>query len=70
MQKFKNIEEIAYILTIKGLVQGVGFRPFIFRLANQLKLKGWIKNTNYAVIIHIQGNKRKGIKLMSKIAND
>ncbi len=52
-----NTEEIAYLLTIKGLVQGVGFRPFIYRLANQLKIKGWTKNTNFAVIAHIQGLK-------------
>jgi hydrogenase maturation protein HypF len=29
---------------IEGIVQGVGFRPFIFKLANELGLKGYIYN--------------------------
>ncbi len=29
---------------IEGLVQGVGFRPFVFKLANELNLKGWVCN--------------------------
>lgn len=55
MYSTENSKEIAYLLTIKGLVQGVGFRPFLYRLANQLKIKGWTRNTNFAVITHIQG---------------
>lgn len=31
-------------MTIEGIVQGVGFRPFIYRLANEMDLKGWVKN--------------------------
>ena len=41
---------------IKGLVQGVGFRPFIYRLANQFKVTGWVDNRNDGVFIHAQGN--------------
>jgi len=55
MPTTENSKEIACLLTIKGLVQGVGFRPFVYRLANKLKINGWTKNTNYAVIAHIQG---------------
>jgi len=50
-----HLTDVAYKLTIIGLVQGVGFRPFVYRLANELKIKGWVKNTNYALIAHIQG---------------
>lgn len=31
-------------ITVTGIVQGVGFRPFIYRLAKQLNLKGYVKN--------------------------
>jgi hydrogenase maturation protein HypF len=42
-------------IEIKGIVQGVGFRPFIYSLANQYQLKGWVKNTSKGVIIEVDG---------------
>ncbi len=42
-------------LFIEGLVQGVGFRPFVFRLADSLNLKGFVYNQNNGVVINIQG---------------
>jgi hydrogenase maturation protein HypF len=32
-------------LAVRGAVQGVGFRPFVFRLAAELKLRGWVNNS-------------------------
>jgi hydrogenase maturation protein HypF len=43
------------LLHIKGRVQGVGFRPYIFRLANNYNLKGYVLNRPDGVIILIQG---------------
>jgi hydrogenase maturation protein HypF len=40
---------------ISGLVQGVGFRPYVYRLANALNLSGFIRNDAYGVHIEIQG---------------
>jgi hydrogenase maturation protein HypF len=37
-----------------GVVQGVGFRPFIFRLAKRFGYKGWVKNIGFGVEIHIE----------------
>lgn len=38
-----------------GGVQGVGFRPFVYRLAEELSLTGWIRNTPAGVTIEVQG---------------
>jgi hydrogenase maturation protein HypF len=40
---------------VSGIVQGVGFRPFVYRLARKLKLSGWVKNTSGNVAIEIEG---------------
>lgn len=46
---------VARRVIVRGIVQGVGFRPFIYRLAAQFGLKGWVHNTNEAVHIHVEG---------------
>jgi len=40
---------------ISGIVQGVGFRPFIFRLAGELGLSGWVRNIPAGVELEVQG---------------
>ena len=42
-------------LSVTGLVQGVGFRPFVSRLARRLGVTGWVANTAAAVEIHVEG---------------
>ncbi len=42
-------------IQVKGLVQGVGFRPFIYRIAHEHNLKGWVENRNDGVIINVNG---------------
>lgn len=42
-------------ILITGLVQGVGFRPHVYRTACSLKLSGWVQNTPLGVLIEIQG---------------
>ncbi len=44
---------------IRGTVQGVGFRPWVYRLAHQLDLKGFVRNTSQGVCIEIEGPKTK-----------
>ena len=46
---------IAKHIKITGLVQGVGFRPFVYRQAGQLGIKGWVRNHTGGVEIHIEG---------------
>ena len=40
---------------VKGVVQGVGFRPFVYGLASRLHLKGWVLNTTSGVVIEVEG---------------
>ena len=42
-------------VTVRGVVQGVGFRPFVYRLATQLKLRGWVSNSAQGVFIEVEG---------------
>lgn len=42
-------------LTISGAVQGVGFRPFVYRLATSLALAGWVNNSPQGVFIEVEG---------------
>jgi hydrogenase maturation protein HypF len=47
----------AYFIKVRGTVQGVGFRPFVYRLARANDLKGWVLNAQEGVRIHIEGEK-------------
>ena len=42
-------------VAVRGAVQGVGFRPFIYRLANGLGLSGWVNNSSQGVFIEVEG---------------
>lgn len=43
------------MIHVRGVVQGVGFRPFIYRLALRHRLSGWVRNTSGAVEIEAEG---------------
>ncbi len=44
-------------VTIHGAVQGVGFRPFVYRLATELDLRGWVLNSSQGVFIEVEGER-------------
>jgi len=46
---------IAQRIQVRGRVQGVGFRPFICRLARRFALRGWVRNRSGEVDIHVEG---------------
>jgi len=46
----------ARFLRVTGVVQGVGFRPFVYRLATRHSLSGWVRNVAGTVEIHIEGD--------------
>jgi hydrogenase maturation protein HypF len=58
----------SYHIHIKGRVQGVGFRPFIYRLAQRLQIKGWVSNTLDGV--HIEADNIQNIDIFCKTIKD
>jgi hydrogenase maturation protein HypF len=46
-------------LNVRGAVQGVGFRPFIYRLAHELSLTGWVNNSLRGVSIEVEGTREQ-----------
>ncbi len=44
-------------LVVRGAVQGVGFRPFVYRLASELGLSGWVRNASHGVHIEVEGDR-------------
>ena len=55
MDNVKANTEQRAVIDVQGVVQGVGFRPFIYRLAVQHKLRGWVRNTSGKVEIEVEG---------------
>src|ERR1039458_2027999 len=46
----------ACLIKVRGVVQGVGFRPFVYRIARELDLSGWVLNGEEGVAIHLEGD--------------
>ncbi len=45
----------ALFIAVRGVVQGVGFRPFVYRLAQHYELTGWVRNTSWGVELQVEG---------------
>jgi len=46
----------ARLIKVRGVVQGVGFRPFVYRIATELRATGWVLNGEEGVAIHVEGD--------------
>jgi len=55
---------------IEGQVQGVGFRPFVYRLATELKLLGWVNNGVDGVHVEIEGQQDQTEKFFSRLSKE
>ena len=54
-------------LKVTGVVQGVGFRPFVYRLAGVHHLAGWVCNTSTCVEIEVEGSAASLEKFVSQL---
>ena len=52
----------AHHICIYGRVQGVGFRPKVYQLAQKNQLKGWVINNSAGVRIHCEANEEETLK--------
>ncbi len=59
-----------YQIKINGIVQGVGFRPFIYKLAIEQKLTGFVLNSTNGVQIEAEGKKESLDKFIYRIKNE
>ncbi len=55
---------------INGIVQGVGFRPFVYGLATRLNLVGWVRNTSAGVDIEIEGETDQVERFFQSLGED
>jgi len=46
-------------VVVRGIVQGVGFRPFVYRLAREHGLGGWVLNSTQGVVIEVEGERER-----------
>jgi hydrogenase maturation protein HypF len=49
----KNLQRLR--ITLGGAVQGVGFRPFVYRLATEMSLTGWVLNSSAGLVVEVEG---------------
>jgi hydrogenase maturation protein HypF len=57
-------------IILRGVVQGVGFRPFIYRLATELDLVGWVNNSAQGVVIEVEGERSQLDIFLQRIEQD
>ena len=48
----------AFRIEIRGIVQGVGFRPYVHKMVEKYGFSGWIRNTSYGAQLELAGSRR------------
>ncbi len=62
-----SLDKKAIEIIVQGIVQGVGFRPFLYRTAKQLDLQGYCSNTEKGVLLFLQGEKEDLISFLKTL---
>ncbi|MEA2427642.1 MAG: hydrogenase maturation protein HypF, partial [Thermoleophilaceae bacterium] len=52
---------------VEGTVQGVGFRPYVFRLAHELALGGYVLNDERGVLVEVEGDERAVARFVERL---
>lgn len=62
--------EVRYHIEVRGAVQGVGFRPFVYRIARSLELRGYVTNNTQGVVLEVQGSRASIEKFLYKLKSE
>ncbi|MDH7602394.1 MAG: carbamoyltransferase HypF [Armatimonadota bacterium] len=65
-----NEHSVRKIICVSGVVQGVGFRPFVASLASRYGLRGWVRNTSGSVEIEIEGSPEQTEAFVSSLSSE
>ena len=57
-------------VVIRGAVQGVGFRPFVYRLASEMELSGWVLNSAQGVFIEVDGEEACLHEFLARLSSE
>ena len=60
----------AFRIEVRGIVQGVGFRPFVHRLVEREGLTGWIRNTSYGTQLELCGSRRVLLRFLEELKTE
>lgn len=66
----KSEEVVAYRINVNGIVQGVGYRPFVYRIATELGLNGFVLNSGNGVIIEVEGKPEDCLKFIERLRTE
>ena len=70
MQVTENSSVVCLRVRVNGIVQGVGFRPLVWRLAKELGLAGWVRNDSRGVELEVCGKRENVDALIQRIHQD
>jgi hydrogenase maturation protein HypF len=70
MTEISKAAMVRKAVDVTGIVQGVGFRPFVYRLAHECDLAGLIANTPAGVSIEVQGHAQQVDRFLERLQND
>jgi hydrogenase maturation protein HypF len=70
MPEIVRVRIVRKVIEVGGIVQGVGFRPFVYRLANECGLTGLIANTPAGVSIEVQGEAEAVEKFLERLPRE
>lgn len=57
-------------ICVRGTVQGVGFRPFVYRLAREMGLAGWVNNSPQGVFIEVEGGNDRLNEFVARLRDE